>query len=219
MMESGRVRVNGTVVRELGVRVVPGTDVVEVDGQAVGVVEARWLLFHKPEGILTTRSDPHGGRTVYDVLPADAAGLRYVGRLDRDTEGLLLMTNEGDVLHGLTHPSREVEREYRATVEGVPTADTLRILEGGVTLEDGPARAVRARIVSREGDRSVVGLVLIEGRNREVRRLLARVGHEVIRLSRVRFGPIELGDLAPGAWRPLNEHERRRLRECAQAGE
>lgn len=216
MMASGRVKVNGTVVTELGARVDPDQDVVEVDGQVVTPSRPRWLAFHKPEGVLTTRRDPHGGRTVYDLLPADARGLRYVGRLDRDTEGLLLMTNEGDALHGLTHPSRQVERQYRATVVGVPSAETLRALEAGVTLDDGPAQAVRARLVDTRDGHGVVDLVLTEGRNREVRRMLYRVGHEVVLLVRVRFGPIELGDLAPGAWRPLTDHERRRLVERSE---
>lgn len=211
MMAAGRIRVNGAVVTELGTRVVPGRDVVELDGVLVQEAAPRWLAFHKPDGVLTTRSDPHGGRTVYDVLPADARELRYVGRLDRDTEGLLLMTNEGDVLHGLTHPSREVEREYRATVVGIPGHEDLRALEKGITLDDGPARALRAEVVDRVGDDGVVALVLTEGRNREVRRMLDRVGHPVVRLVRVRFGPIQLGDLAPGAWRPLTDDERRHL--------
>ncbi len=216
LMLAGRVRINGEVITELGARVVPGKDQVEVDGQLVTEAEVRWLLFHKPSGVMTTRKDPHGERTIYDILPRDASGLRYVGRLDVDTEGLLLMTNEGDVLHGLTHPSRQVEREYRATVAGVPSRDSLRRLESGVDLDDGPAQAARAWIVDRQGDNGVVGLILTEGRNREVRRLMSRVGHEVSRLVRVRFGPIELGDLAPGAWRPLSSTERGRLVDCAR---
>lgn len=215
LMLAGRVKVNGQVVTELGARVVPGHDVVEVDGERVEEAATRWLAFHKPVGVLTTRRDPHGGRTVYDVLPEDARGLRYVGRLDLDTEGLLLMTNEGDALHGLTHPSRQVEREYLATVTGVPTAASLEALERGVVLDDGPARAARAWLVDREGPNGVVGVILTEGRNREVRRLLYHVGHEVQRLVRVRFGSIELGDLAPGAWRPLTPDERARLVERA----
>jgi len=203
---------------ELGTKVVPGRDRVEVDEVVVEPVEgSTWIALHKPTGVLTTRSDPHGGRTVYDILPTDAGGLRYVGRLDRDTEGLLLLCNEGDVIHGLTHPGNQVEREYRAWVLGVPNRTTLRRLVEGVALEDGPARARRARLLEREGDHALVGLVLTEGRKREVRRMLDTVGHPVRRLTRVRFGAVELGDLAPGHWRELDEEERTKLRALAGA--
>lgn len=208
LITEGRVRVNGVVVGELGTRVVPGQDRVSVDGEAVShEAEPRWIAFHKPPGCLTTRSDPHGGATVYDLLPPDLAPLRYVGRLDRDTEGLLVFSNRGDEIHGLLHPSAGVEREYRAWVAGAPSPDAMMRLVQGVTLGDGPARAKRARVVEGHGEGAVVELVLTEGRKREVRRLLDAVGHPVLRLMRVRFGPVELGDLPQGAWRPLNDDE------------
>ncbi len=211
-MLAGRVCVNGGVVTALGTRVVPGRDSVEVDGRPVVLPEARWVAFHKPPGVLCTRSDPHGGATIYDILPEDLSGLRYVGRLDRDTEGLLLLTNEGDASHGLQHPSRGVEREYAAWVEGDPVPATLERLVRGVDLVDGPARAERATLVERRGaGGACMSLVLTEGRKREVRRLLAAVGHPVVRLVRIRFGPIELGDLPSGRWRALTEEERRLL--------
>jgi 23S rRNA pseudouridine2605 synthase/16S rRNA pseudouridine516 synthase len=204
----GRIEVNGVRVSELGTRVVPGRDRVVLDGDEVRVdAEPRWVVLHKPAGVLTTRGDPYGGRTVYDVLPPELATLRYLGRLDRDTEGLLIFSNQGDVIHGLLHPSREIEREYLAWVVGVPTGTTLARLEAGVELGDGPARAALAELVGREGDRSVVKLVLTEGRKREVRRLLDAVGHRVVRLLRVRFGPLELGSLPSGAWRALTRDE------------
>jgi len=208
LLLQGRVEVNGERVRELGTRVVPGRDRVLLDGVEVRAgAEPVWIAFHKPAGLVTTRSDPHGAPTVYASLPAHLATLRYVGRLDRDTEGLLLFSNQGDILHALTHPSREVEREYHAWVAGVPDRETLRRLERGVVLGDGPARAVRAELVAREEGRGVVALVLVEGRKREVRRLMEAVGHPVVRLVRVRFGPVELGDLPAGAWRPLTDDE------------
>lgn len=218
MLLDGRIEVNGERVRELGTRVVPGKDRVLLDGVEVRAgSEPVWIAFHKPAGLVTTRSDPHGAPTVYGALPAHLGTLRYVGRLDRDTEGLLLFSNQGDALHALTHPSREVEREYRAWVAGVPDGETLRRLEQGVVLGDGPARAVRAGLVAREEGASVVALVMAEGRKREVRRLMEAVGHPVARLVRVRFGPVELGDLPAGAWRPLTDDETRLL--LAQAGE
>lgn len=219
MILGGRIRVNGAVVVELGGRVLPGRDVVEVDGEVVDVASVPvWYAFHKPPGVLTTRSDPHGGATIYDVLPADLAQLKYLGRLDRETEGLLLLSNQGDVIHELLHPSRQVEREYRAWVSGVPTAATLQRLVDGVVLGDGPARAKAAGLAGRDGTLGILSLVLTEGRKREVRRLMEAVGHPVIRLQRVRFGTLELGDLPQGAWRPLSDDEISRLTALASGG-
>lgn len=215
----GRIEVNGVTVAELGTRVVPGRDRVLLDGDEIRLgVEPRWIALHKPADVLTTRRDPHGGRTVYDILPPELGALRYLGRLDRDTEGLLIFSNQGDVIHRLTHPSREIEREYRAWVEGTPEPQTLRRLERGVVLGDGPARARRAELVGKEGDRSVVRLILAEGRKREVRRLLDAVGHRVVRLIRVRFGSLELGALPPGAWRALTRDEIDHLLVLARRG-
>jgi 23S rRNA pseudouridine2605 synthase len=213
-MTEGRVRVNGQVVTELVVRVVPGQDVVEVDGQRVedrGNVRSTWVAFHKPVGVLTTRRDPHGGTTVYDLLPAEIRPLKYVGRLDRDAAGLLLLTDDGDAAHRLQHPSGEIEREYRVEVAGAVGPDVVARLLAGVELGDGPARARRARVVEAGRITSTVTLVLTEGRKREVRRMMSAVGHPVLKLTRARFGPVKLGDLAAGAWRPLTEGERERL--------
>jgi 23S rRNA pseudouridine2605 synthase len=210
-MAAGRVRVNGEVVRELGTRVDPAVDRVEVDGRPVRSERPRWILFHKPAGSLTTRADARGRPTVYDLLPEEMRRLRYVGRLDLDTEGLLLLTNQGDLANRLLHPSGEVEREYHAGVKGFPAPGTLRRLTAGVALEDGPARAAAARTLRREAEGAVVSLVLLEGRKREARRLLEAVGHPVRWLRRVRFGPQKLGGLARGAWRELKPSEVERL--------
>ena len=211
-MREGRVRVNGAVVTTLGARVDPDQDVVEVDGQQVQARPERWVIFHKPAGTLTTRSDPHGGRTVYDLLPAELSTLRYVGRLDRDTEGLLIFANEGELVHRLLHPSSAVEREYQAGVVGPLFADALKRLTLGVELEDGSARVLRARALEGESDGDVLSLVLARGRKREVRRLLGAIGHKVRWLRRVRFGPIRLGDLPRGGWRDLTAVEIEALR-------
>lgn len=211
LMLEGRVRVNGKVTQELGVRVVPGRDLVELDGEPVTYGEVRWIAFHKPPGVLTTRSDPHGGRTVYDVLPPELGTLRYVGRLDRPTEGLLLLTNDGDVANGIQHPSRRVEREYLVVANGDVKSASLDALRTGVELEDGPARAASVRIVERSANHTTLRLVLTEGRKREVRRMLLQVGHGVHRLVRLRFGAVKLGDLEAGAWRDLRPDERQAL--------
>ncbi len=216
MILEGRVRVNHETVLELGTKVVPGRDRVELDGRVIRESAARWVLLHKPAGTLTTRSDPRGRPTVFGLLPRELGGLRYVGRLDWNTEGLLLLTSEGEMLHQLTHPSSQLEREYEAWVRGVPGAATLRLLRQGVELEDGPARAAQARVLGRTGEGAVVSLVLLEGRKREVRRLLEAVGHAVLRLRRVRFGPVGLGDLKVGEWRDLTANEIRALSEAAR---
>lgn len=202
MIREGRVAINGEPVSAVGARVIPGTDVVSLDGRVVEPVPRRWIVFHKPVGVLCTRSDPHGGRTVYDLLPSWAGGLRYVGRLDRDTSGLLLMTNEGDLAAALAHPSGRVEREYRARIAARLSSRTLKRLKRGVELEDGFARPVRVRRFEWGEDEPGVRIVLTEGRKREVRRLLRAVGHPPRSLARTRFGPFRLGGLKPGAWRP-----------------
>lgn len=214
MILAGRVSVNGSVVRELGTRVDEKSDEVRLDGKAVRLPAFRWIALHKPPGVLTTRSDPGGDRTVYDLLPPDSDDLRYVGRLDRATEGLLLLTNEGDVLHRLTHPSFGVQREYWARVKGTPDQRTFQALSAGVLLEDGPARAERAWR-PRGAPADELRLILTEGRKREVRRMLERVGHPVMRLRRERYGPITLRGLAVGEWRELREDEINELRRAA----
>ncbi|MDA0312826.1 MAG: pseudouridine synthase [Gemmatimonadetes bacterium] len=207
LMDAGRVSVNGRVASELGTRVVPGVDVVALDGVNVVFGEIRWIAFHKPVGVLTTRSDPHGDRTVYDVLPEEFAELKYVGRLDRPTEGLLLMTNDGDAAHGLQHPSREVEREYQVTVAGEMSDDVIWILRKGVELEDGLARPKLIKLVDRGPLQTILRLVMTEGRKREVRRMILTVGFGVQRLVRLRFGRVTLGALSAGEWRDLAPHE------------
>ncbi len=214
----GRVRVNGEPIVQLGTRVTPGVDLVEVDGEKIEVgALVRWFAFHKPAGVLTTRSDPHGGPNIYDILPAELGTMKYLGRLDRETEGLLLLSNDGDLIHDLTHPSNGIEREYRATVTRVPSNMTLRKLRDGVVLRDGPAAAKRAELVGRKGSHGIVSLIITEGRKREVRRMFEAVGHPVRRLIRVRFGVIELGDLPPGAIRPLEPDEIERLRSLVRS--
>lgn len=210
---------NGKVVTELGSRIVPGKDQVEVDGTVVQEARIRWVMLHKPMGSVTTRLDPEGRKTVFDLLPPDLRDLRYVGRLDLLTEGLLLFTNEGETLHRLTHPSFEVEREYQIRVQGEPGPRAVRQLLEGVELEDGMARASRLEV--KRGTREGVTLLLVlrEGRNREVRRLMEAVGQPVLRLKRIRFGPVRLGNLKSGEWRDLTNREIRALRDSVQSEE
>ena len=219
MMVAGRVRVNGVLVSELGSRLDPYRDLVEVDGKVVELPPIRWVMLHKPPGTLTSRKDSEGRRTIYELLPDELRGLYYVGRLDRDTTGLLLLTNDGEVAHRLLHPSSEVEREYLAIVSGRVGAKVKARLLRGVELDDGPARAVRLEVLE-GGDRETrLTLVLREGRKREVRRLFDVVGHAVQDLTRVRFGPITLGGLKLGKWRDLTDDEVLTLAEAAGLGD
>ena len=207
-MAEGRVRVNGEVAREMGVTVDPERDVVEVDGRRVSLTAPVWLALHKPPGYITTRSDPGGRATIYDLLPAEHHGLFYVGRLDYESEGLVLLTNQGDVANGLAHPRYEVERVYEVVIEGRPDADVERRLRFGVQLDDGIARVARLDKLGREtGHATKLRVVMREGRKREVRRLFDAVGHPVRRLLRTAFASVSLGDLKPGEWRVLTERE------------
>ena len=206
LIRAGRVSIDGRVAA-LGDRVDPARQTVAVDGHRVSVdPELRYFLLHKPTGVTTTLADPHAERDLTEFLP-DGGRVFPVGRLDRDTEGLLILTNDGDLANRLLHPRHEVEREYLAEVEGVPGDRDLARLRAGVELEDGPARAISARVAGTSGERGAVRLVLTEGRKREVRRMLAAIGFPVRRLVRLRFGPLRLGDLAPGERRPLEAEE------------
>jgi 23S rRNA pseudouridine2605 synthase len=207
LIEAGRVSVNGSVVTELGTRVDPEGDAVMVDGKLVEPAPRTWVALHKPVGYVTTRSDPEGRSTVYDLLPAELHGLFYVGRLDYDSEGLLLLTNDGDATHRLLHPSFGAERVYEAVVEGRPDERVMRQLVEGVQLDDGLAVARHAERGERVQGGVVVRVTLAEGRKREVRRMLAAVGHPVRRLRRVRYGPVQLGELPAGQWRELTRRE------------
>jgi 23S rRNA pseudouridine2605 synthase len=215
LMTANRVTVNGVVVTELGSKVDPLVDEVAVDGKIVRLADGcSYFALNKPRGYMTTMSDPEGRPTVADLFPKDApAGLFPVGRLDFDTEGLLLLTTDGDLAQVLLHPRHHVTKVYLATVQGVPSGATLAQLRMGVELDDGmtaPAGAVlvsKTGEASREAGRAVVELRIREGRKRQVRRMLGAVGHPVMRLARVSFGPVALGDLAPGGVRPLTDDE------------
>jgi 23S rRNA pseudouridine2605 synthase len=203
----GRVTLNGTVAT-LGDRADPVEDEVRVDGLEVNLdPNVKYYAFHKPAGVVTTMRDPQGRPDIRAFVPEAGPRVFPVGRLDRDTEGLLLLTNDGDLANALMHPRFGVEKEYLAEVEGVPTTKHVGWLRRGLELEDGHARAKSARVAGRSGDRGAVRLVMTEGRKREVRRLLTAVGLPVTRLIRVRVGAIRLGGLPPGELRELTHDE------------
>lgn len=210
LIAAGRVTVNG-VVASLGDKVDALADVVEVDGERVIVdTTLRYLMLNKPQGVVSTTSDPEGRPTVMDLVNLDER-LYPVGRLDQDTEGLLLLTNDGELANRLLHPSFGVERNYLVLVPGPVRRDVLRRLTAGVELDDGLARPRRVRVVEEHRGKALVEVVMTEGRKREVRRMMAAVGLPVERLARVAFGGVELGDLRQGKWRFLDRPEIARL--------
>ena len=213
-IEAGRVQVDGRVVRFPARRIEPRRHEVEVDGRRVGDdTERVVLVLHKPVGYITSRGDPGGRPTVYDLLDASTPWVFPVGRLDRDSAGLLVLTNDHRLGQRLTDPESHVPKRYHARVRGVPTAEALDALRQGVPLGDGtvsrPAQ-VRALGTAQSGT-SWLEIVLTEGKNRQVRRMCANVGHDVLELVRVAVGALELGDLAPGRWRRLGAAELARL--------
>ncbi len=209
LITNGQVMVNGTVAT-LGSSVDPLRDTVLVDGQRVKMADTvTWLVLNKPAGVVTTRTDPEGRDTVFDLVP-NVPGLTYVGRLDYMTDGVLVMTSDGRAAHLLTHPSREVTRTYEAVVQGAAMA-ALDALQAGVELDDGLVLVDAAHVDKLGRSKWKLTLTLHEGRNREVRRLCEAVGLSVDKLTRVKFGPVSLGDLAPGQWRALSATEMRGL--------
>jgi 23S rRNA pseudouridine2605 synthase len=210
LIRAGRVTLNGRVAT-LGDKVDAARDRVTVDGVGISLdPDLRYFAFHKPAGVTTTASDPHAALDLRAFFPAGPR-VFAVGRLDRETEGLLLLTNDGELANRLMHPRHAVEREYLAEVDGVPTERHAARLRRGVDLDDGIARAASATPVGRSGGRGAIRIVLTEGRKREVRRMLAAVGLPVQRLVRVRYGPIRLGRTPPGQTRALSSAEVRAL--------
>ena len=213
LIADGRVSVNGEVA-VLGRRVEPASDLVEVDGVAIGVAPGLvHYLLNKPTGVMTTADDPEGRPTVVELVP-DEPRVFPVGRLDYDTEGLLLLTNDGELTHRLTHPSFGVDKEYLAHVDGQPTRAELRQLREGVQLDDGVTAPAQVTQVT-DG---VLKIIIHEGRNRQVRRMCEAIGHPVQRLVRTRIGPLADRKLRPGAWRPLTPDEVRQLERAATPG-
>ncbi len=210
----GRVSVDGQVVRELGTRVDPRAKI-EVDGQRIRLERPVYYAVHKPKGYVSTNNDPAGRPRVIDLLPEVPERVYAVGRLDEESTGLMLLTNDGELANKLAHPKYGVEKVYRAIVAGSPTREVLDKLVEGVWLAEGKARAKRARPVGRKGEATVLEMVLAEGKNREVRRMLAKLGHKVMSLTRVAVGPISVKGLKAGDSRPLTAHEVDLLRKVA----
>ncbi len=217
LMLAGSVTVDGEVVTRLGTKVDPAVAVVRVDGKRLAPVSAHvYLVVNKPLGVVSTMSDPEGRRTLQDLVSDRAERLFHVGRLDTDTSGLILLTNDGDFAQRMAHPSYEVNKTYVAEVEGHVYPNVIKRLLAGVTLEDGPVTVTKARVMTASDERSMIELVIHEGRNRIVRRLLEEVDHPVRQLTRTAIGTVRLGDLRPGAVRELSVEELGLLLDSAQ---
>jgi len=212
LIVAGRVGVNGRVVRELGTRIDPGADAVTVDGVPVPLLpDLVYLALNKPRGVLTTMADDQGRPCVGDYVADRAERVFHVGRLDADSEGLLLLTNDGDLAHRLTHPSFGVPKTYLVLIDGRPGRRLVQQLRSGVELDDGPARADTARVLGTTDAATQVEVVIHDGRNRVVRRMFEALGHPVRRLVRTSIGPLALGELRPGRVRHLAQPEVRSL--------
>ena len=235
IIAAGRVRVNGEVVTGMGRQADPAVDKIELDGKPLTIPQAgrdadeyTYILLNKPAGVVTTAKDTHGRLTVLDLVggrtkdegrrtsdqQSKSPRVYPVGRLDADTTGLLLLTDDGDLTYRLTHPRFGIEKEYQALVRGHTSPDALQRLRTGVEIEGEMTSRARVTEVEQQGGNTVLRITIHEGRKRQVRLMCAAVGHHVITLQRVRFGPLRLGGLEPGAWRYLATHEVHALRKA-----
>jgi len=219
LITAGKVTVNGKVVTELGAKADPAVDTITVSGKAIKKEAKIYLMFNKPKGVITSVSDPKGRSVVIDYLKEVKERLYPVGRLDYDSEGLLLLTNDGDLAHKLTHPSHRVPKTYHATVERVPHGNALEKLAKGIKLDDGmtaPAE-VEYQDIDPEGKYATIAITIYEGRNRQVRRMFEAIRHPVTRLKRISFGGLYLDNLQRGKHRKLTAEELGKLREIADS--
>lgn len=213
LIEAGRVSVNGAVVTDLGTRADPERDKVRVDGRSIAPEERAWIALHKPRGVVSSVEDPYAERVVTDLLDGVAERLYPAGRLDLDSEGLVLMTNDGELMHAMTRPGGPVDKHYEVTVAGAPAEADLERLRAGIELAEGRLLPCEIETLAGAGERFHV--VLHEGKKNQIRRMFASIGHPVLRLVRRRIGPVELGGLAPGRWRRLTSTEVAGLRRLA----
>lgn len=209
LIRAGQVRVDGRVA-ELGSKVDPERQKITVNGKVIRLPARRWLALHKPMGVVTTAQDEEGRRTVFDLLP-DHAGLTYVGRLDANTTGLLLLTTDGDAVFRLTHPRYRIPRRYTALVHGKPTEEIESLVRRRWSVDGRPVEAREVRVRPGREGRSILDVTLSEGRNHVVRKWCEEMGLKVERLARLSYGPVRLGDLPVGEWRPLTPEEERAL--------
>jgi 23S rRNA pseudouridine2605 synthase len=213
MIKAGRVKVNGEVVTTLGVKVDPAKDHIEVDGKLLLLEEKRTFLFYKPKNVITSMSDPQGRKTVADFFREIPERVYPIGRLDYDTEGLLLVTNDGELANLIAHPRYEIDKCYIATVKGKPSPSAIERLRRGVKLEDGWTAPAKVRLIAVNEKQSKIELIIHEGRNRQVRRMCEAVGHPVIHLIRTKLAFLTLKGLQKGEYRELSKEEIGKLKQ------
>lgn len=217
LIRKGRVTVNGRVVDEMGLKVDPAKDRIAIDGRIFsGPEEPVYLMLNKPSGFVTTVRDPRGRRTVLDLIGNLPGRVYPVGRLDYDTEGLLLLTNDGELTNALTHPRHEVPKTYLAVAQGVVGRDKVNVLKRGVRLSDGPTAPAKVRVLKVEEGATSLEITIHEGRNRQIRRMMEAIGHPVTFLKRIRFGPLTLRGLRLGEYRALTPAEVEKLKSAAK---
>ena len=215
LIREGRVVVNGQVVRKLGTQVVWGQDAIRVDNRLVCRLEPKvTIVLNKPKQVLTSLHDPRGRRTTTELIGRIKARIFPVGRLDYHTEGLLILTNDGELAQHLQHPRYGIPKTYQAKVKGLPTAQALQHLRSGVMLDGRPTAPARFKKIGTTGKNTWLEITIKEGRNRQIRRMCWAVGHPVLKLKRTRYGPIRLGNLKPGTYRDLTPAEVEKLRKC-----
>lgn len=211
LIGAGRVSVNGSVVDDFARTIDPQSDIVEVDGRRLSFKAFVYVAMYKPRGVVTTCEDERGRRGIVCLLPRALQHLRPVGRLDKNSEGLIIFTNDGQLTQKITHPVHHLPKKYLVTVRGDMKSRDIKQLEKGVMLEDGPTLPAQARLLERQGQATVIELTIREGRNRLIRRMLGHLGYRVSRLLRVSIGGLQLGQMTPGSWRYLSADEIREL--------
>ncbi|MFW6279288.1 MAG: pseudouridine synthase [Bacillota bacterium] len=216
IIAEGRVKVNGEVVTEMGFKIDPQQDTVTVDGEVISREEKVYILFNKPTGCVCTVDDPRGRKTVLDYIDGVSQRIYPVGRLDYDTSGLLIITNDGQLTNILTHPSYEIDKTYLVEIPGQLTAKEKKQLEEGVELEDGITAPAEAEIVYKNSDKTIFMLTIHEGRNRQVRRMCEKIGHRAINLKRIGLAFLSLEQLSPGEFRFLTTEEVKKLKQITQ---
>ncbi len=216
LIRQGRVRVDGATVREMGIRVEPGKHLVEVDGRLIAGCEKHiYLVLNKPRGVLCTLKDTHGRKTVIDLVGDTGARIYPVGRLDMDSEGLLLLTNDGALAQRLLHPSHHVSKKYLVTVKGRPSKKDLALLENGIEINGRLTQPCSMKLAGTRKHSSIIEVTLYQGMKRQIRLMMESISHPVTRLKRIEMGPIKLGGLAPGSFRELDSEEVSALRRAA----
>ena len=211
LIAAGRVGVNGRIVREFNLEVDPSIDELTVDGKKLQIKEYIYIAVYKPAGIVTTTLDEQGRTSILDILPGNLRHLRPVGRLDMNSEGLLLVTNDGELTQKITHPVHHMPKCYMVTVKGEVTEPDLKLMSSGVMLSDGPTLPAEVRLINRQKSSTIFELTIREGRNRQIRRMCSQLGYPVSRLVRLSIGELQLGQMTPGSWRYLSPAEIRQL--------